>query len=115
MGIEAVGDVEKKNVILIMGGADKGIDTSPLIEEISKYCKKVVLLAGTGTDTIKAKIECEVVGSMAEAVEAGFVAGEAGDVLILSPGFASFGMYKNEYERNDEFVGLIKNLQDKAE
>lgn len=115
MGLRAIGNSDDKNVILIAGGADKGIDTSPLIEEISKYCKKVVLLAGTGTDTIKAKIECEVVGSMAEAVEAGFVAGEAGDVLILSPGFASFGMYKNEYERNDEFVGLIKNLQDKAE
>ena len=115
MGLRAIGNSDDKNVILIAGGDDKGIDTSPLIEEISKYCKKVVLLAGTGTDTIKAKIECEVVGSMAEAVEAGFVAGEAGDVLILSPGFASFGMYKNEYERNDEFVGLIKNLQDKAE
>lgn len=112
MGLRAVGNIDDKNVILIAGGADKGIDTQGLIEEISKYCKKVLLLAGTGTDTIKDKVECEVVVSMEEAVIAGVAAGHPGDVLILSPGFASFGMYKNEYERNDEFVSIIKNLQE---
>ena len=112
MGLKAVGNSDDKNVILIAGGADKGIDTSELVEEISKYCKKVVLLSGTGTDTIKDKIEGEVVGSMQAAVKAGLTSGQPGDVLLFSPGFASFGMFKNEYERNDEFVSVIKNLQE---
>ena len=55
--LEAVGDTETKNVILIAGGADKNIDATNLVEAIPKYCKKVILLAGTGTDTIKDKIE----------------------------------------------------------
>jgi UDP-N-acetylmuramoylalanine--D-glutamate ligase len=67
----------------------------------------VVLLPGTGTDVIKDKIEAEVVGSMAEAVKAGLATGQPGDVLLFSPGFASFGLFKNEYERNDEFLRCL--------
>lgn len=111
MGLKAVGNSDGKNVILIAGGANKGIDPQTLVDEIPKYCKKVVLLAGTGTDTIKDKIECEVVESVEEAVKAGLASGQPGDVLLFSPGFASFGMFKNEYERNDEFLRVVKGLQ----
>lgn len=111
MGLKAVGNSDDKNVILIAGGANKGIDPQTLVDEIPKYCKKVVLLAGTGTDTIKDKIECEVVESVEEAVKAGLASGQPGDVLLFSPGFASFGMFKNEYERNDEFLRVVKGLQ----
>lgn len=104
-GIHAV--AKNKNVIWIGGGADKGIDPTLLISVIQDSCKKVILLAGTGTDTIKDQIDAEVFSSLEEAVEAGLAAVEAGDVLLFSPGFASFGMFKNEYERNDQFVGLI--------
>jgi UDP-N-acetylmuramoylalanine--D-glutamate ligase len=110
-GLKAVGNRDDKNVIWIGGGAKKDIDTSELLATIPEYCKKVVLLAGTGTDTIKDLIECEVVGSIKEAVEAGLAVGESGDVLLFSPGFASFGMFKNEYERNDEFLRVINSLQ----
>jgi len=34
-------------------------------------------------------------------------AGAPGDILLFSPGFASFGLFKNEYERNDEFIRCI--------
>ncbi len=112
MGLRAVGNTDDKNVILIAGGADKGIDTQVLVEEIANYCKKAVLLAGTGTDTIKDKIDCEVVGSVEAAVKAGLASGQPGDVLLFSPGFASFGMFKNEYERNDEFMRVIKTYAD---
>ena len=111
VGMKAVGNSDDKNVIWIGGGAAKGIDATELLEIVPEYCKKVILLAGTGTDTIKDKIECEVVASMEEAVKAGVAAGDPGDVLLFSPGFASFGMYKNEYERNDDFVATINNLQ----
>jgi UDP-N-acetylmuramoylalanine-D-glutamate ligase len=31
-------------------------------------------------------------------------------LLLLSPGFASFGLYVNEYERNDAFVRGIQAM-----
>ncbi len=107
MGMKAVGNIDDKNVIWIGGGAKKEIDTTELIAEVPQYCKKVVLLEGTGTDTIKDLIACEVVGSVEAAVKAGLAVGQPGDVLLFSPGFASFGMFKNEYERNDEFLRVI--------
>lgn len=110
VGIKAVED--GKNVILLMGGADKGIDMEPLLAVIKEHCKQVVLLPGTGTDKIKDKLEALVVTSLKEAVEAGLTYGQPGDVLLFSPAFASFGMYKNEYERNDEFVKLIETYKD---
>jgi UDP-N-acetylmuramoylalanine--D-glutamate ligase len=107
MGLKAVGNSDDKNVILIAGGAFKEIDPQVLVDEIPQYCKKVVLLEGTGTDTIKDKVVCVVVGRVSDGVMAGLAYGQPGDVLLFSPGFASFGMFKNEYERNDEFMHII--------
>ena len=106
-GLEAVGNKDDKNVILIAGGAFKEVDPEELIKVIPDHCKKVILLPGSGTDLIKDKVESEVVSNMEEAVKAGLASGEPGDVLLFSPAFASFGLFKNEYERNDEFVRCV--------
>ncbi len=106
-GLKAV--AEEKNVLLIMGGSDKKLDMDPLLSELPKYAKEIILLPGTGTDTIKESLSSAVVaGSMKDAVHAAFSMAESGDVILLSPAFASFGLFKNEYDRNDQFVALIK-------
>jgi UDP-N-acetylmuramoylalanine--D-glutamate ligase len=113
----AFGDVH--NIVLIMGGSDKGLDMSPLLEEIPKCCKKVILLAGTGTDRIKNDIAGgltslsggQVYQTIQEATAAAFEAAEDGDIILLSPAFASFGMFKNEYDRNDQFVDSVNRLK----
>lgn len=104
-GLKALG--ENKNVILIMGGADKGIDMSELISALPTYTKKVVLLAGTGTDRIKGEVDGEVCDSLQKAANAAFEVAEEGDVILFSPAFASFGMFINEYDRGDQFVELV--------
>ncbi len=108
-GIEAV--AKGKNVVLIMGGADKGLDTKPLKEAIDRHVKGLVLLPGTGTDKLLTEVEGEKVASLAEAVKIGLEKGQAGDVLLFSPAFASFGMFKNEYERNDQFMQIITGYE----
>ncbi len=110
VGIEAVQN--GKNVLLIAGGAYKEVSPDLLIPTIRAHCKKVVLLAGTGTDHLKDKIECVVVNSLKEGVELALQGGEPGDVLLFSPGFASFGMFKNEYDRNDQFVGIVNSYHE---
>jgi UDP-N-acetylmuramoylalanine-D-glutamate ligase len=37
-----------------------------------------------------------------------------GDIILFSPAFASFAQYKNEYERNDEFLRLVDEYQEKG-
>ncbi len=34
-----------------------------------------------------------------------------GDIILLSPGAASFGVFKNEYDRGEQFVKLVKQLK----
>ncbi len=104
-GIEAVAN--GKNVILIAGGAYKEVDPSPLVPIITSHCKTVCLLSGTGTDMLKDSIDCTVYDSLKDAVDSAFAKAEKGDVILFSPGFASFGMFVNEYDRNDQFVSLV--------
>lgn len=115
-GIKAV--AQGKNVILIMGGADKALDTKPLEEAITAHVKAAVLIPGTGTDMFHKKVEAASipvnwnnVSSLEEAVIAARGLATAGDVILFSPAFASFGMFKNEYERNDLFMKLVKELE----
>ncbi len=97
--------------IIIMGGADKGLDMNALLSVLPALAKYVVLLAGTGTDRIKSDIpNTSIYGSISDAVEAAQKLAEAGDVILLSPAFASFGMFKNEYDRGDQFTAIVQQL-----
>lgn len=120
MGLRAVGNSDDKNVVLLAGGAAKEVDPSNLLEEIPHYCKQVVLLAGTGTDQLLEKAESRdringvpvtVVSSLPEGIALALKECTPGDALLFSPGFASFGLFKNEYERNDLFLSEIAALQ----
>ena len=96
--------------VLIMGGADKGLDMSALLARLPDV-KKVILLAGTGTERIcKDLVGVPVYAALGDAVTAAWAAAATGDVVIFSPAFASFGMFKNEFDRGDRFDALAKAL-----
>jgi len=101
----------KKNIVLIMGGADKNLDMNGLIKKAPKYCKKVILLTGTGTEKLGGKIDGILAKSLKEGLLEALKWVKRGDVLVLSPGFASFGMFKNEFDRGEQFVRLVKALK----
>lgn len=106
-------DQGKKNIILIMGGADKGLDMGALFKEVSQQSKKVFLLAGTGTERIKQDLQTEnglIYQSITDAVRDALTAAGPGDTILFSPAFASFGLFKNEYDRNDQFVKAVSTL-----
>lgn len=103
---------KQKNTILIAGGSDKNLDMSALLKEIPKYCKSVILLSGTGTDIVKSKIKNSVeVISLKKAVSKARELAKPGDTILLSPAFASFGMFKNEYDRGEQFNKIVKGLK----
>ena len=105
----------KQNIVLIMGGADKGLDMRSLVREIPKYCKAVLLLAGSGTENFRFQIsdfrfKDREAKSLREAVERARDAAKKGDMILFSPAFASFGMFKNEYDRGERFTRLVRTL-----
>ena len=114
--LRALGDSKKKNIVIVIGGADKGLDAKPLVTEINKFAKAVVILPGSGTEKNRklfTQIKCEKVEvkSLKDAVPTALSHSSKGDILLFSPAFASFGMFTNVYDRNDQFVKIIKNLK----
>jgi UDP-N-acetylmuramoylalanine--D-glutamate ligase len=100
----------EKKLVLIAGGADKNIDMSEFVAALPQYCKRVVWLPGTGTDKL-ALPNMKVEQNLAEAFATALAVCESGDTLLLSPGFASFGLFKNEFDRGEQFNRLVKNLK----
>ena len=96
-----------------MGGADKGLDMAPLARAIDDYAKAVVLLPGTGTEKFKEfaiDVDMYETSSLRDAVEKSLALAEKGDSIVFSPAFASFGMFVNEYDRNDQFLAILKEI-----
>jgi UDP-N-acetylmuramoylalanine--D-glutamate ligase len=111
MALRALGSEQKKNLVLIMGGSEKNLDMQALLVEVKKVCKKVLLLAGAGTERIKGELpDANTYDGMLPAVAAASAAAVPGDVVLMSPGFASFGMFKNEYDRGDQFDAAVAQL-----
>lgn len=105
-------------IILIAGGADKNLDLSALASVILEKTKDAVLLKGKATDKILEKIKkmdpdrnFSVATSMEEAVELAKKKAQEGDVVLLSPGAASFGLFQNEFDRGDKFKEAVSHLK----
>ena len=109
--LRALDDGHRRSIILVAGGADKGLAMDSLISEIQKTCKKVILLAGSGTGRIKKEFPAApVYDSLDGALRAALKEASAGDMILFSPALASFGMFKNEYDRNDQFLATVASL-----
>lgn len=109
--LAALSALEPSRTILIMGGSDKGLDMESLLEKLPEV-KKVILLAGTGTDRIKDSLAGNTIiyDTISRAVKDAIEAAEPGDAIVLSPAFASFGMFKNEFDRGDQFNAIVEKL-----
>jgi UDP-N-acetylmuramoylalanine--D-glutamate ligase len=105
-------DTGKQNIHLIAGGSDKGLALSSLVGEIERTCEDVYLLGGTGTVRLQEELPAaKVFSSLEDALAAAIASTDEGDIILFSPAFASFGMFKNEYERNDRFLGCVRGLE----
>ena len=103
-------------VHLIAGGADKRLDAAPLAAEAAARARAVYLLDGTGTPALADGLRRAGVapvgpfGGMAAAVGAAAAAARAGDVVLLSPGCASFGLFRDEFDRGERFRQAVRAL-----
>lgn len=109
--LEALKGLKHGNIHLLCGGADKQLDVAKLSETISKTCKETALLKGSGSEKLKLHLKDYFeVSNLEEGVKQLLEECEPGDTFIFSPAFASFGLFKNEYERNDEFMRIVNSL-----
>ena len=102
-------------LILICGGQNKGLKYDKLAKIIGERVDELIMLPGTASDKIKEGLgkytRVHEVLSMQEAVKQTKKLAKKGDVVILSPGAASFNLFKNEFDRGKQFVEAVKNLR----
>ncbi|HXP93068.1 MAG TPA: UDP-N-acetylmuramoyl-L-alanine--D-glutamate ligase [Candidatus Binatia bacterium] len=97
-------------IVLIAGGKAKGTDFAELGKVISSRTKGVVLIgeaADAFAPTIK-RAHVERAASLREAIDAASRLAKPGDVVLLSPGCASFDMFSSAEARGNEFVKIVE-------
>ena len=109
-------ECQKKPVVWILGGTDKGNDYSVLNDLVREKVKAIVCL-GVDNAKIHAAFE-DMVGSdhitdalsAEEAVRKASKFAAPGDVVLLSPCCASFDLFKNYEDRGQQFKAAVRSL-----
>ncbi|MFV0274816.1 MAG: UDP-N-acetylmuramoyl-L-alanine--D-glutamate ligase [Bacilli bacterium] len=101
------------NIILLLGGLDRNEEYN--IDSVVKDCKKVISF-GNVTSKIKEEcdkinIECISCNSIKEAIIKAFKTADNGDLILLSPGFASWDAFDSYEERGIYFKQIVKELE----
>jgi len=105
------------NVIVILGGKDKGSDYRVLAPLLRGRAKHIVLI-GAASDKIAAQLDgvrpMTRAASMRDAVIKSMEMAEAGDTVLLAPACASFDMFDNYEHRGRVFKDEVRRLAEKT-
>ena len=114
--IVAIQSFEEPKVV-ILGGSDKGASYDELAKTVaSSNVRKAVLI---GEQAYRIQNALEQAGfihftpggsTMTDIVATAASAAQPGDVVLLSTGCASFGLFKNYKDRGDQFKATVKAL-----
>ena len=99
-------------IILIAGGKEKKVDIIPIAQAINKYTKYTVLIGETSEKLSKLlNVQHNSAGTMEEAVNIAYARANSEDVVLLSPGFASFDWFRDFSERGEKFKEAVRKLK----
>ena len=114
-------------IVLLAGGNTKHLPLEQWPATIVQRCRDVILMVGSGTDELLPAIQEEarkqgvpdpvrgVFDDFKQAIDTAVALTRPGDVLLFSPGFTSFRMFLNEFDRGDKFVAYVRSLQKSGE
>ena len=100
------------------GGDDKQLDLEPLGCALATMAASIILLDGSATAKLMETIRAAggswlgPFDSMAGAVTTGAQIATRNDVVLLSPGCASFGLFRDEFDRGDKFREAVAALKE---
>lgn len=102
------------DIVLILGGVDKGNDYQMLRDLVKSKVKSIVCI-GEDTKRIHQAFEEDTemivnASSMKDAVISAYHLAKKGDTVLLSPGCASFDWFKNYEDRGDQFKEAVREL-----
>lgn len=102
------------DVVLILGGVDKGNDYHMLKDLVKAKVKAIVCLGKDNSrihDAFEDDVEVIVnTFSASEAAQVAYHLAKKGDTVLLSPACASFDLFKNYEDRGNQFKKAVKEL-----
>jgi UDP-N-acetylmuramoylalanine--D-glutamate ligase len=111
-------EVTPPPLIWIGGGHDKRLDLTAVAQAAAARADACVLLAGSATAAVAEALAAagarRVVGpmqSMADAVAQAAALAAPGATVLLAPGTASFGLFRDEFDRGEQFRAAVAALQ----
>ena len=128
--IAALRAFNSKKIILIAGGADKKLDYRELAKEIPRYVKILILFKGEASEKILNELRimnyelsknhnslfiihnsgmrmAMNISDMKTALQIARRNAIQGDIILLSPAAASFSIFKNEFDRGEQFCAIV--------
>jgi len=106
-------DTFAQPVILLLGGRDKDGDFETLKPLLTTKTKNVILF-GEAQNRIASLIGDDVPKlkepRLRDAIETAYKSAKPGDIVLLSPGCASFDEFRDYKERGDHFKEVVRNL-----
>lgn len=107
-----------QDVVLILGGKDKGGDYAPL-KPLVRHKVRGLVLIGEAKDKIAAALgdaaPSVTAASMREAVQEARRLSVAGGTVLLSPACSSFDMFRDYHDRGLQFQTAVRELKEGAE
>ena len=103
----------RDDIVLIMGGKDKGNDYGVLKDLVRRKVKAIVAMGVDNTVIISEFgdiVNVYDTDSMDFAVKTAYQIADEGDVVLLSPACASFDLFENYEDRGKKFKEAVRNL-----
>ena len=102
------------NLLILLGGQDKGQDFSRLIRPLKENNSKVLAFGESGIrlhNQLKDEVRVRwVKGSFENLMQSASEWAESGDTVLLSPACPSFDMFTDYEQRGERFCQLVKKL-----
>lgn len=100
----------KENNVLIMGGKDKGLDYKSVARALKKSLTKLTILFGENKKKIAKAIKGNKIiftKNLKESLKTALKNSKSGEVIVFSPGAASFDMFIDYKDRGKKFNKLV--------
>jgi UDP-N-acetylmuramoylalanine--D-glutamate ligase len=111
--LAALASVSGRDITVIVGGHDRGLDWSEFVETVSDQARLAIVAQGANGPRIAVALreaqavgEVSLVATFAEAVERARAVTPSGGVVLLSPGAPSFDQFHDYAERGRRFADL---------